>query len=83
MTRAHDDIDKKFGVAIRLARIKHKLTQTQLAEALGVTHQQIQKYEKGANAVASTRIPDLCRILKTCPDDLFDFRSETTSHRCK
>jgi transcriptional regulator with XRE-family HTH domain len=79
MTRAHDDVDKKFGNAIRLARIKHKLSQAQLGAALGVTFQQIQKYEKGANAVASTRIPDLCRVLKTNPDDLFDFRGGTAS----
>ena len=77
MTRAHDDIDKKFGTAIRLARKKHKLTQTQLAGVLGVSFQQIQKYENGRNAVASTRIPELCRVLKTSPDDLFDFRGRS------
>jgi DNA-binding XRE family transcriptional regulator len=49
MTRGHDDTDKKFGTAIRLARKRHKLTQMQLGEALGVTFQQIQKYEKGTN----------------------------------
>jgi transcriptional regulator with XRE-family HTH domain len=76
MTRAHDT-DKKFGTAIRLARKKHKLTQMQLGEALGVTFQQIQKYEKGTNAVASTRISELCRVLKTSPDDLFDFRGRS------
>ena len=74
MTRAHDNTDKKFGTAIRLARKKHKLTQMQLGEALGVTFQQIQKYEKGTNAVASTRISELCRVLKISPDDLFDFQ---------
>jgi len=77
MTRAHDNTDKKFGTAIRLARKKHKLTQMQLGEALGVTFQQIQKYEKGTNAVASTRISELCRVLKTSPDDLFDFRGRS------
>jgi transcriptional regulator with XRE-family HTH domain len=77
MTRAFDDIDKKFGTAIRLARKKHKLTQMQLGEALRVTFQQIQKYEKGTNAVASTRIPALCRMLKTSPDDLFDLRGRS------
>jgi len=81
MTRAHDDSDKKFGTAIRLARKKHKLTQTQLGEALGVTFQQIQKYETGVNAVASTRIPELCRVLKTSPDDLFDFKGRSALPR--
>ena len=79
MRRAHDNFDKKFGIAIRITRIKQKLSQAELGAALGVTFQQIQKYESGANAVASTRIPDLCRALKTCPDDLFGFRGETAS----
>jgi len=38
---------------------------------LGVTFQQIQKDENGTNAMASTRIPDLCRILEISPNDLF------------
>jgi transcriptional regulator with XRE-family HTH domain len=77
MTRAHDDVDRKLGVAIRLARKRYKLTQTQLGDALGVTFQQIQKYERGTNAVASTRIPALCRVLKISPNDLFDFRGQS------
>jgi hypothetical protein len=42
-----------------------------------VSFQQIQKYENGENSVMSRRIPDLCRVLKTSPDDLFDFRGKT------
>jgi transcriptional regulator with XRE-family HTH domain len=79
MRRARNGFDKKFGAAIRFARIKQKLSQTQLREALGVTFQQIQKYENGSNAIASTRIPDLCRALKTNPADLFDFKGGTAS----
>ena len=41
-----------------------------LGSALGVTFQQIQKYEHGTNAVASTRISDLCRTLEMTPNDL-------------
>jgi transcriptional regulator with XRE-family HTH domain len=64
-------IDKKIGAAIRLQRLKLGLSQTELGKALGVTFQQIQKYESGTNAVASTRIPDLCHTLKISPNDLF------------
>ena len=74
MKRAQTDFDKKLGAAIRFARIKQKLSQTQLGEALGVTFQQIQKYENGSNAIASTRIPDLCRALKTNPADRLTLR---------
>ena len=41
-----------------------------------MSFQQIQKYENGANAVASTRISDLCRALEMTPNDLFDVSSK-------
>jgi transcriptional regulator with XRE-family HTH domain len=69
-------IDKKIGSAIRMRRVKLGLSQTDLGGALGVTFQQIQKYERGTNAVASTRIPDLCRALEMTPNDLFDVSSK-------
>ena len=49
---------------------------TDLGNALGVTFQQIQKYENGTNAVASTRISDLCRALEMTPNDLFGVSSK-------
>ena len=64
-------IDTKIGSVIRMRRVKLGLSQTDLGNALGVTFQQIQKYERGTNAVASTRIPDLCRALEITPNDLF------------
>jgi transcriptional regulator with XRE-family HTH domain len=64
-------IDKKIGSMIRMQRVKLGMTQGELGKALGVTFQQIQKYENGGNAVASTRIPDLCKILEISPNDLF------------
>ena len=61
MTRRRDHlIDKKIGSVIRMQRVKLGMSQMELGEALGVTFQQIQKYENGRNAVASTRIADLC-----------------------
>ena len=79
MRRKRNDFDKKFGTAIRLARVKQKVTQMQLGKALGVTFQQIQRYENGANAIASTQIPNLCRALKTTPDDLFHVKGGRAS----
>jgi transcriptional regulator with XRE-family HTH domain len=64
-------IDKKIGSVIRMQRVKLGMSQSELGNALGVTFQQIQKYESGTNAVASTRIPDLCRALEMTPNDLF------------
>ena len=77
MARRRDRlIDKKIGSVIRMRRVKLGLSQTELGNALGVTFQQIQKYERGTNAVASTRISDLCRMLKMTPNDLFGVSSK-------
>jgi transcriptional regulator with XRE-family HTH domain len=72
-------IDKKFGSVIRVQRVKLGMSQTELGNALGVTFQQIQKYERGTNAVASTRIADLCRALEMTPNDLFGASSKMDS----
>jgi transcriptional regulator with XRE-family HTH domain len=64
-------IDKKIGAVIRMRRVKLGLSQSDLGNALRVSFQQIQKYENGTNAVASTRISDLCRALEMTPNDLF------------
>ena len=77
MTRRRDHlIDKKIGSVIRMQRVKLGLSQTDLGNALGVTFQQIQKYENGTNAVASTRIADLCRAFEMTPNDLFGVSSK-------
>ena len=69
-------IDKKIGSLIRMQRAKLGMSQTDLGNALGVTFQQIQKYENGTNAVASTRISDLCAALEMTPNDLFGVSSK-------
>jgi transcriptional regulator with XRE-family HTH domain len=69
-------IDKKIGSVIRMRRLKLGVSQSDLGNVLGVTFQQIQKYERGTNAVASTRISDLCRALEMTPNDLFDVSSK-------
>jgi transcriptional regulator with XRE-family HTH domain len=77
MRRRDHMIDKEIGATIRVQRVRMKMSQIELGEALGVTFQQIQKYESGTNAVASTRVGLLCRILNTSPNVLFgsDVRS--------
>jgi predicted transcriptional regulator len=52
-------IDRKLGSVIRMRRMNLGMSQTQLGEALGVSFQQIQKYEQGKTAIAATRIGDL------------------------
>ena len=80
MARGRDFlVDKKIGSVIRMQRVKLGISQAELGGALGVTFQQIQKYEHGTNAVASTRVADLCRALEMTPDDLFGVSSKIDS----
>jgi transcriptional regulator with XRE-family HTH domain len=56
-------IDVHVGARIRLRRTLLGISQSALAEAIGLTFQQVQKYEKGMNRVSSSRLYDLARIL--------------------
>ena len=61
--RAADDLDRALGNAIRLRRRSLNLTQEQLASACGISFQQVQKYERGANRIGASRLHDLSRVL--------------------
>ena len=63
-----EDID--IGMRIRLRRIELHMSQDQLGQALGVTFQQVQKYEKGMNRISVSRFLDICRALKVDPNYL-------------
>jgi transcriptional regulator with XRE-family HTH domain len=54
--KSPDDIDVQVGQRIRILRLEAKVSQTELAEQLGVTFQQVQKYEKGVNRVGAGRL---------------------------
>ena len=56
--------NRHLGAKLRLRRLALGLTQTKVAQAINVTFQQIQKYEKGTNGISSLRIMQLGRILK-------------------
>jgi transcriptional regulator with XRE-family HTH domain len=66
------DVDKIVGERIRRRRILTGLTQDQLGEALGVSYQQIQKYETGANRVSAGRLYLLAERLEVAPGWFFD-----------
>ncbi len=51
-----DPIDVQVGARLRLARVNRNVSQERLAEALGVTFQQVQKYEKGVNRMGPSRL---------------------------
>lgn len=61
--KAADDIDAHVGSRVRLRRITLNISQEQLGEALGLTFQQIQKYEKGQNRIGAGRLYKISHIL--------------------
>jgi transcriptional regulator with XRE-family HTH domain len=56
-------IDVHVGARIRLRRTLLGMSQEKLADHIGLTFQQVQKYERGTNRVSSSRLFDLCRVL--------------------
>ena len=56
-------VDVHVGARIRLRRTLMGMSQERLGDALGLTFQQVQKYERGANRVGASRLFDLSRIL--------------------
>ena len=58
-----DPIDVHVGARLRLRRTMLRISQEKLAAALGLTFQQVQKYERAANRISASRLYQLCRIL--------------------
>ena len=65
-------VDVLVGQNIRLCRLQKGLSQTELGEALGVTFQQVQKYEKGANRVGAGRLMQIASVLEVALPSLFE-----------
>jgi transcriptional regulator with XRE-family HTH domain len=62
--RGPDAVDKLVGRNIRVLRLAKGLSQTELADELGVTFQQVQKYEKGTNRIGASRLQQISHILQ-------------------
>jgi transcriptional regulator with XRE-family HTH domain len=56
-------IDKHVGSRVRMRRMTLNMSQTKLGDALGLTFQQVQKYEKGTNRISASRLQHLTQIL--------------------
>ena len=65
-----------LGKKLRIRRLSLGLTQTKVAQAINVTFQQIQKYEKGTNGVSSNRLMQLSQFLKVPINYFFEDFSE-------
>lgn len=65
-------IDVHVGGRVRLRRTLLGMSQEKLGEALGLTFQQVQKYERGANRIGASRLFDLSRVLDVPVSFFFD-----------
>ncbi len=73
-------VDVHVGQRIRVRRTLRGMSQEQVAEALGLTFQQLQKYEKGSNRVSASRLFELSHILDV-PESFFFEEMPTTPKR--
>jgi transcriptional regulator with XRE-family HTH domain len=70
--RAATVIDGYIAVQIRDRRTALGLSQTALGKELGISFQQVQKYEGGVNRVSAARLFEICRILKVPLASMFE-----------
>ncbi len=64
MPRSPNPTDEHVGTRVRMRRLMLNLSQTHLADALGITFQQVQKYEKGANRITASRLQHIATFLQ-------------------
>lgn len=74
-------IDVHVGGRVRLRRTLLGMSQEKLGEAIGLTFQQVQKYERGANRIGASRLFDLSRVLDVPVSFFFDDMSDDTSQQ--
>ena len=71
-TKAPNPVDKYVGSRIRMRRIMLGMSQEKLGDALKLTFQQVQKYEKGTNRIGASRLQQISRTLNVTPAFFFD-----------
>jgi transcriptional regulator with XRE-family HTH domain len=62
--KAPNPVDKHVGSRVRMRRKMLKMTQEKLGDRLGITFQQVQKYEKGTNRISASRLQQAAHILQ-------------------
>lgn len=63
--RSANSVDSHVGSRVRLRRLELGLSQEKLAEQLGITFQQVQKYERGTNRIGASRLHQIALVLQT------------------
>jgi transcriptional regulator with XRE-family HTH domain len=65
-------IDVHVGERIRMWRTERKISRITLGEAIGLTGQQIQKYENGTNRIGASRLQNICAVLEIPVSSVFE-----------
>jgi transcriptional regulator with XRE-family HTH domain len=71
-TRKSGPLDAMVGARIRMLRINRGISEAILAKRIGVTFQQMQKYERGANRVGGSRLAQIASVLDVSVGDFFE-----------
>jgi transcriptional regulator with XRE-family HTH domain len=80
MKEAPHAVDVHVGKTIRIQRLMRKVSQTELGDRVGVTFQQIQKYEKGSNRVSASMLVEIAGALNVDVRTFFDDLLATTAN---
>src|SRR5580698_10700122 len=78
-TRAPNPVDLHVGARMRLRRRMQGVSQEKLADALGLTFQQVQKYERGASRVSASKLYEIAAALRAPVSYFFDGLADPSS----
>src|SRR5436309_684562 len=70
--KAPNPIDRHVGSRVRMRRMMLSMSQEKLGDSLGLTFQQVQKYEKGTNRIGASRLQQISHILQVPVSFFFD-----------
>jgi len=79
--RTPNPIDVHVGLQVRLRRKELKISQEKLADTLGLTFQQVQKYERGANRISASKLYEIARTLRVPIGWFFEGLTDPSSGR--
>lgn len=71
-TKGPHPVDVAVGARVRTARVARGLSQAALAEQLGLTFQQVQKYERGANRISASKLVEIAQSLELAPAEFLE-----------
>src|SRR5260221_2869505 len=83
MKKGPNETDVLVGARVRIRRVELGLSQTELANALGVTFQQVQKYEKGTNRIGASRLHAMSGVLPASVSYFFPAAADGADHSAR